>query len=196
MLTTRTLCRSAEQLNEQDQLSAFVGTLWRFPLVYICIFVVRFFLILIFRPLFRLSRQDLSYKEILFATVAGLRGSVSLILAQAVVVDPALKAATPDDVQTIVSPPVLACTSCILLTLLLLTTPSVQSKPDWPVRGLHSSARPILAQVMVVDSATTATTSNDVQTILSGSSISLCLQPLCLTCTHFAHVASTEKRRY
>lgn len=108
MLTTRTLCRSAEQLSEQDQLSAFVGTLWRFPLVYICIFVVRFFLILIFRPLFRLSRQDLSYKEILFATVAGLRGSVSLILAQAVVVDPATRATTTDDVQTIVSPPVLA----------------------------------------------------------------------------------------
>ncbi len=94
-------CRSAQQLAAEDQLSAFIGTLWRFPLVYICIFAVRFFLILIFRPLFRLSRQDLSYKEILFATVAGLRGSVSLILAQAVVVDPATRA---DDVQSIVSP--------------------------------------------------------------------------------------------
>lgn len=93
-------CRSAQQLAAEDQLSAFIGTLWRFPLVYLCIFAVRFFLILIFRPLFRLSRQDLSYKEILFATVAGLRGSVSLILAQAVVVDPATRA---DDVQTIVS---------------------------------------------------------------------------------------------
>ena len=68
--------------------------------MYLCIFAVRFFLILIFRPLFRLSNQDLSYKEILFATVAGLRGSVSLILAQAVVVDPATRA---DDVQSIVS---------------------------------------------------------------------------------------------
>ena len=68
--------------------------------MYLCIFAVRFLLILVFRPLFRLSRQDLSYKEILFATVAGLRGSVSLILAQAVVADPVLKA---DDVQTIVS---------------------------------------------------------------------------------------------
>ncbi len=92
--------RSAQQLAAEDQLSAFIGTLWRFPLVYICIFAVRFFLILIFRPLFRLSRQDLSYKEIVFATVAGLRGSVSLILTQAVVVDPAVKSS---DTETIVS---------------------------------------------------------------------------------------------
>ena len=64
---------------------------------------VRLLLILTFRPLFRLSRQDLSMKEIVFATVAGLRGSVSLILAQAVVVDPAFKPHGPGDVETIVS---------------------------------------------------------------------------------------------
>jgi NhaP-type Na+/H+ or K+/H+ antiporter len=80
--------RSASQLREEDQLSAFTGTLWRFPLVYLFIFIVRFLLICVFRPLFCLSRQDLSFKEIGFATVAGLRGSVSLILTQAVVVDP------------------------------------------------------------------------------------------------------------
>lgn len=93
-------CRSAQQLAADNQLNAFIGTLWRFPLVYLCIFVVRFFLILIFRPLFRISKQDMSYKEIVFATVAGLRGSVSLILAQAVVVDPATRT---DDLTTIVS---------------------------------------------------------------------------------------------
>ena len=97
-------CRSAQQLAAEDQLNAFIGTLWRFPLVYICIFAIRLFLILIFRPLFRLSRQDLSYKEAVFATVAGLRGSVSLILTQAVVVDPAVKSS---DTETIVSPPLL-----------------------------------------------------------------------------------------
>lgn len=42
-------------------------------------------------------------KEIVFATVAGLRGSVSLILAQAVVVDPSFKPSGPGDVETIVS---------------------------------------------------------------------------------------------
>ena len=80
--------RSAQELQSQGQLAAFTGTLWRFPLVYLIIFIVRFLLICLFRPLFRLSRQDLPFKEIAFATVAGLRGSVSLILTQAVVIDP------------------------------------------------------------------------------------------------------------
>lgn len=88
--------RSAQELQAQGQLSAFTGTLWRFPLVYLIIFIVRFLLICLFRPLFRLSRQDLPFKEIAFATVAGLRGSVSLILTQAVVVDPASRNAGPE----------------------------------------------------------------------------------------------------
>ena len=57
------------------------------------------------RPLFRLSRQDLPFTEIAFATVAGLRGSVSLILAQAVVIDPATRSGDP---TSVVSPPLLS----------------------------------------------------------------------------------------
>jgi len=91
--------RSAQELREEGELRAFTGTLWRFPLVYLFIFIVRFLLICLFRPLFRLSRQDLPFKEIAFATVAGLRGSVSLILTQAVVVDPATRS---HDAQTTV----------------------------------------------------------------------------------------------
>ena len=60
----------------------FLSTLWRFPLVYLFMFIVRFVLLVAFRPLFKLTRQDLSFREIAFACVAGLRGSVSLILAQ------------------------------------------------------------------------------------------------------------------
>ena len=45
-------------------------------------FIIRFLLLVAFRPLFKLTRQDLSFREIAFACVAGLRGSVSLILAQ------------------------------------------------------------------------------------------------------------------
>ena len=45
------------QLQHEQQLSDFTGTLWRFPLVYLFIFGVRFLLIALFRPLFRLSRQ-------------------------------------------------------------------------------------------------------------------------------------------
>lgn len=88
--------RSAQELQAEGQLAAFTGTLWRFPLVYLIIFIVRFLLICLFRPLFRLSRQDLPFMEIAFATVAGLRGSVSLILTQAVVVDPSTRSGGPE----------------------------------------------------------------------------------------------------
>lgn len=75
-------CRSSQQLQSQGQLGVFLSTLWRFPLVYLFMFIVRFALLVAFRPLFKLTRQDLSFREIAFACVAGLRGSVSLILAQ------------------------------------------------------------------------------------------------------------------
>ena len=41
--------RAAQELSREQQLSAFTGTLWRFPLVYIFIFLVRFALICLFR---------------------------------------------------------------------------------------------------------------------------------------------------
>jgi len=81
--------RSSQQLQAEGQLGLFLSTLWRFPLVYIFMFLIRFLLMAIFRPLFKITRQDLSFKEIAFACVAGLRGSVSLIMAQARVRPPA-----------------------------------------------------------------------------------------------------------
>ncbi|BDA42347.1 probable Na(+)/H(+) antiporter NhaH at N-terminal half [Coccomyxa sp. Obi] len=110
--------RSAQELQLQGQLAAFAGTLWRFPLVYLIIFIVRFLLICLFRPLFRLSRQDLPFTEIAFATVAGLRGSVSLILTQAVVVDPATRNAGPE-VTKIKAEIVLWTAGFVLLTLVI-----------------------------------------------------------------------------
>lgn len=59
--------------------------LWRFPLVYLIVFALRFLLLTAFRPLFRLEGSDLPVRDAFFATVAGLRGSVALILAQAVI---------------------------------------------------------------------------------------------------------------
>ena len=50
-------------------------------------FVGRFVLMALFRPMFWLLRGDMTWREIIFATAAGLRGSVSLILAQAVATD-------------------------------------------------------------------------------------------------------------
>lgn len=63
------------------------STLWRFPLVYLVMFAVRFVLIVLFAPLFKLLRAGLSWMDIIFATVAGLRGSVSLIMAQGLITD-------------------------------------------------------------------------------------------------------------
>ncbi len=40
-----------------------------------------------FRPLYKVLRRDMNSKETLFAGLAGLRGSVSLILAQAVITE-------------------------------------------------------------------------------------------------------------
>lgn len=75
--------RSSQQLQAEGQLGLFLSTLWRFPIVYIFMFLIRFTLMVVFRPLFKITRQDLSFKEIAFACIAGLRGSVSLIMAQA-----------------------------------------------------------------------------------------------------------------
>ena len=40
-----------------------------------------------FRPLYKVLRRDMNSRETLFAGLAGLRGSVSLILAQAVITE-------------------------------------------------------------------------------------------------------------
>lgn len=50
-------------------------------------FLARFILTALFKPMFKVFLGDISWRELLFATAAGLRGSVSLILAQAVVTD-------------------------------------------------------------------------------------------------------------
>lgn len=86
------LQRAAQRMNDADAAAGlseggahrlWVG-LWRFPIVYVLVFGLRFALLTAFRPLFRLEGSDLPLKDAVFATVAGLRGSVALILAQAV----------------------------------------------------------------------------------------------------------------
>ncbi len=57
------------------------------PLIYISLTLIRGVLIASFTPLIRLlsgSDIDLGWKGVVFATIGGLRGSVSLILAQTV----------------------------------------------------------------------------------------------------------------
>ena len=86
------LLRAAQRMDAADAAAGaaengahrlWVG-LWRFPIVYALIFGLRFALLTVFRPLFRLEGSDLPPRDAAFATIAGLRGSVALILAQAV----------------------------------------------------------------------------------------------------------------
>jgi hypothetical protein len=48
---------------------------------------MRFVLTIAFRPLFILTKRDLTFVDSAFVTMAGLRGSVSLIMSQAIVTE-------------------------------------------------------------------------------------------------------------
>ncbi|KAF8065728.1 NHX8 [Scenedesmus sp. PABB004] len=60
-------------------------TLWMVPIIYAILMLLRFGLTAAFRPLFIAIRGDMSFSECIFITVAGLRGSASLIMGSAVV---------------------------------------------------------------------------------------------------------------
>ena len=87
-------CRTSQDLEAANHGAILASTLWRLPLIYLAMFIARFVLTTMFRPMFKIFLGDMGWKETTFATAAGLRGSVSLILAQAVVTDE--QAATND----------------------------------------------------------------------------------------------------
>jgi hypothetical protein len=64
-----------------DAGTLILSTMWRAPLVWLALNVVRFLLLLLFKPVFALT-MPLSLRDITFLSAAGLRGSVCLILAQ------------------------------------------------------------------------------------------------------------------
>lgn len=67
------------------------------PIIYIILMLLRFGLTAMFRPLFLLIKGDINMKEMVFVTVAGLRGSASLIMGSAVVTQQFAKVAgTPE----------------------------------------------------------------------------------------------------
>lgn len=74
--------RESSKLIENDQLVM----LCRLPLIYIAIFVFRFGEIAVFEPILSLVGSPLTWNEIGFITVAGLRGAdMALILAQIII---------------------------------------------------------------------------------------------------------------
>lgn len=55
--------------------------------VWLVFFALRWALLYLFRPAYWLARSDLNVREISFLTFAGIRGCVTLIMCQAVVVE-------------------------------------------------------------------------------------------------------------
>lgn len=73
------------------------------PIIYIILNILRFVLTLAFRPLFILFRGDLSFAECAFVAGAGLRGSVSLIMGQALVTSRTIFESQAQDKKLLVS---------------------------------------------------------------------------------------------
>ena len=69
----------------QGNWTALWVTFWKLPLIYLAMMVVRGLCICLLNPIFRLAGSHMSASEILFSTVGGLRGAISLILAQMLV---------------------------------------------------------------------------------------------------------------
>ena len=97
--------RSSQELEASSHSAVLASTIWRLPLIYIFMFIARFILTALFRPMFKVFLGDISWRELTFATAAGLRGSVSLILAQAVVTDEQAGRTGDNAVRTRVSKP-------------------------------------------------------------------------------------------
>lgn len=89
--------RASADLQANGLQHDFETTLWMLPVIYIILMLLRFGLTAMFRPLFLLIKGDINMKEMVFVTVAGLRGSASLIMGSAVVTQQFSKVAgTPE----------------------------------------------------------------------------------------------------
>ncbi|KAL0054880.1 hypothetical protein WJX82_003714 [Trebouxia sp. C0006] len=108
--------RSTEDLYLNSPISEAAAALWRLPLIYIVFNCIRFIVIFSLRPLFKLLHRDLSTKEVVFASIAGLRGSVSLIMAQAFVTE---SSTTTPDARMIKAELVLWVAGFVLLSLII-----------------------------------------------------------------------------
>ena len=69
-----------------ETLSDYRRSFALFPLLYLCLFAIRGVCIAAFNPIFALlGSRALPPRAVLFATWGGLRGAISLIMAQAVI---------------------------------------------------------------------------------------------------------------
>lgn len=79
------LRRASADLQAKGQSHDLETTLWLLPIIFIILTLLRFCLTAVFRPLYILVKGDINMRETVFITVAGLRGSASLIMGSAVV---------------------------------------------------------------------------------------------------------------
>eukprot|EP00884_Botryococcus_braunii_P005640 jgi/Botrbrau1/15077/Bobra.0286s0006.2 len=78
---------TTEIIADDGALSAVIGTFWRLPLIFVAMMLLRFIGISFLRPVFRFldTKPVMTTGSALFATFGGLRGALSLVMAQMVV---------------------------------------------------------------------------------------------------------------
>ncbi|KAL3155128.1 Son of sevenless 1, variant 2 [Trebouxia sp. C0009 RCD-2024] len=135
--------RSAQELYNVEHFAfkTVAVTFWRLPVIFIVIFLVRGLLIVMFNPLFKLSDSHLPAPVILFATFGGLRGAVSLILAQMLVSQQDQQQKSRDMLQTA---QISMWTAGIVVLTLLVNAPLIPMLLKWT--GL-SQVSPVKAKM-------------------------------------------------
>ncbi|KAL3141541.1 Son of sevenless 1, variant 2 [Trebouxia sp. C0010 RCD-2024] len=135
--------RSAQELYNVEHFAfkTVAVTFWRLPVIFIVIFLVRGLLIVMFNPLFKLSDSHLPAPVILFATFGGLRGAVSLILAQMLVSQQDQQQKSRDMLQTA---QISMWTAGIVVLTLLVNAPLIPMLLKWT--GL-SQVSPVKAKI-------------------------------------------------
>ncbi|KAK9866895.1 hypothetical protein WJX84_006646 [Apatococcus fuscideae] len=121
--------RSTEELGGAALRQGFLAiwaTFWRLPLIYLAIFVVRGISVAALAPLLRLSGTHLSRGGQILSTLAALRGGISLILAQTLVLG--FNSVQQD--RVVVSQIGLWTAGIVLLTL-LINAPLIRPCLSW-----------------------------------------------------------------
>ncbi|KAK9840543.1 hypothetical protein WJX81_000451 [Elliptochloris bilobata] len=129
--------RSSQEIYEDEGTLHALATLWRLPLLYLAVLGVRGLCILLLNPLFKLAGTAMSWSEIIFTTVGGLRGAISLILVQQVVTESA-----PGQEDQKVTAELAMWTSGVVVCTLLINAPLLPLVLHWtglarisPVKG-------------------------------------------------------------
>lgn len=115
--------RASRTLFDDIGLLGLLGvTAWKLPMIYIAVFALRFVAIVVLNPVLRAvgAGDLLTLKSSVFATVGGLRGGLSLILAQTIVV---LQEAEPSEQKQEIKAEMAIWTAGFVILTLLVNAP-------------------------------------------------------------------------